>query len=166
MIEVTFGSSGGIRGLVNFLMRMVPATFRKLEKIGADLIDEVADDLRKIILDKDRSKFVKRLRAISPEWIAIKKREGWKLHQLAGSGNYGRAIRTEHDFSAHEHKLGVRSGNYPGYKFSYADLAAYLENGTKWFKPIPHWKKAAKYFESELMKRAGKELNDVSIRIG
>lgn len=166
MIEVSFDSATGIRGLVNFLLRMVPATFRKLEKIGADLIDEVAEDLRKIILDKDRSKFVKRLRAISPEWRREKKRRGWKLHQLAGSGAYGRSIVTEHDFDNHEHKIGVKAAMYPGHKFSYADLAAYLENGTKWFKPIPHWRKAAKYFETELVKRSGKELHDVVIRIG
>lgn len=166
MIEVTFDSASGVRGLVDFLLRMVPKTFKTLEQIGADLIDEVAEDLRNVILKKDRTKFIKRLRAISPEWIRAKRKAGWKLHQLAATGAYGAAVVTAHDFSKHEHKLGVKSGQYPGRKFSYADLANYLENGTSRFKPIPHWRKAKKYFETELVKRAGEELKNVSVRIG
>lgn len=166
MITVTFDSASGVRGMVDFLMRMVPKTFKTLERIGADLVDEVAEDLRRAIIDKDRSKFIKRLRAISPAWVQTKRRAGWKLHQLAATNAYGESIATQHDFAKHEHKVGVKSGTYPGHNFTYADLAHYLEKGTKWFKPIPHWKKAAKYFEAQLLLRAGKELSNVSVRIG
>ena len=144
----------------------MPKVFRTLEQMGADLVDEVAEDLRQIILNKDRTKFIKRLRAISPAWVDEKKRRGWKLHQLAATGEYARAIDTFHDFSKHTHRVSVKSGQYPGRKFSYADLARYLEFGTKWFLPIPHWRKAAEYFRAELQRRVGKELKNVSVRIG
>lgn len=166
MITVGFDSPKGFLGLLDFLSRKLPIVFRRLESIGAELLDEVAEDLRQIILKKDRTRFIKRLRALSPRWKQEKKREGWFPQQLAATGFYGRAIVTEHDYAAHEHRLGVKSATYPGHKFTYGDLANYLEHGTKWFKPIPHWRRAAEYFSRELAKRTGRDLKSVSIRIG
>lgn len=161
MIEVTFDHGRDFSRAARLFLRFFPRVFRKFTALAEEVLLETEQALKAAITDKDRSKFIKRLRAISPKWVSEKRRKGWKVHQLAATDAYANAIYTV--TGKDQLALKLREGQYPGRDLSYSDIGRFLEYGTKFMKALPHWRKAAKYFRAELKRRAKEELGSVRV---
>lgn len=161
MIEVTFSHRRDFSTAARDLLRLIPRVKKRLNELAEETMLEVKRDLQAAILTKDRSSFIKRLRAISPGWVEEKKAKGQMPQQLAATGAYARAIIIKR--GNEEIALTLIDGAYPGRKFKYSDLARFLEYGTKNMKPLPHWRKAAKHFRKEFIRKVRGEFDGVSI---
>lgn len=159
MIEVTYTGKNTLTRASRFLLTFFPRLRKKVMEIAEEVMEETRIALVSAITNKDRSKFIKRLRSISPGWVAQKKAKGWRLHQLAATDAYAKSIHVR--TGRNEVALRVQETQYPGRKFNYTDLARFLEYGTKNMEPLPHWRKASKYFREEFKKRLEKEVKHV-----
>lgn len=161
MIEVTFDHGRDFSRAARAFLRFFPRIFRRFVDLAEEVMIETEHALKSAITDKDRSKFIKRLRSISPAWVSEKRRKGWRVHQLAATDSYANAIYIEK--GKDQIALKLREGSYPGRELLYSDIGRFLEYGTKHMKPLPHWRKAAKYFREELKKRAKEEFGRVRV---
>jgi HK97 gp10 family phage protein len=160
MINVTFNYKRDFTKLARFMLTFFPSAKRKLNRIALEVMEKTEADLKRAIVDKDRSSFIKRLRKISPKWVQEKLSKGQKPQQLAGTLSYAAAIHVIKGDD--ELTLTIKKGQYPGRNISYTDLARFLEFGTVNMKPLPHWRKAAKFFKKEMKKRVKEEFKHVS----
>lgn len=151
MIKVTVTDPKALTRVRNIFRKRLPRMLVDGDTILQDLVDETTLKLREIILIKDRSSFVRRLAAISEEWVQRKRRKGWILHQLAARGTYGNSIHWIG--SKGEYSIQVPRQTYPGTKITFAQLRDYLEYGTRDFPARPHWRPAQQYIREEFPKR-------------
>lgn len=159
MIVITFDHKKDFSKTSRFLLTFFPRAKRRLAAIALEVMEKTEADLKRAIVDKDRSSFIKRLRRINPDWVKEKLSKGNKPHQLASTTKYAEAIHIVK--GKDELTLTLRKEMYPGRKFTYGDLARFLEYGTVNMAPLPHWKKAAKYFRETLKERIREEFRNV-----
>lgn len=74
-----------------------------------------------------------RFRALSKDWLQHKESLGQPSTQLLATEEYIEAIEVKGT------SIGLKPGNHTQAKMSYAQLANYLENGTRRMEPIRHW---------------------------
>jgi hypothetical protein len=137
----------------------IPAKVRKATRIVLeDVAEMIRDGLRAAILT-GTSDIALRLRAIDPTWA--QRKLGWTggppQGVLVWTGQYAREITVLRGTNS----VGVglpRGKRHDVTGTGLADLARYLERGTRRMKPLPHWRQAAAYGRKLLRERLVKEV--------
>lgn len=148
MLEVKFED---VRRFERFLVSLRRFSSRIQKALNAtlfDLTEETAQRLKDAIMQNRPELIETRFRSLSPEWVREKARKGWRTDQLIRTGQYANAIFATHQGDTHG--VTLPDTGYPDHNFSYKDLAAWLEVGTRRHDPIPHWGPAKKWMLKKL----------------
>ncbi len=159
MISAKWEDLGKFNRMLLGLSRFSKTVEDGLDQLLHDLTEEGAERLKNAILNNQPELIgKKRFRQISKSWRAEKARNGWNLTPLNRTGSYARAIFTKHEGG--EHKITLPSGPYEdgerSYKFTWGDLARWLEMGTRSFRAIKHWKPTREWILNQFRARMRK----------
>jgi len=127
----------------------------QMNTVVAKSVDEARDALKDAIYGRG-GQIQLRLRSLSRQWLDTKAAKGWRMETLRRLDQYVEAIGTRHH--GRKHYLGLPKRRYPGTKITYAQLALFLENGTRSMDPIPHWQPTKKWLVQRVRTAAGKEV--------
>lgn len=167
MISAKWQDIGKFNRLLLNLVRFSKVIEDKVDQLLHELTEEGAQRLRDAILNNQPELIgKKRFRQISKSWRAEKAKKGWNLTPLNRTGSYAKAIFTQHEGG--EHKVRLPSGPYEDgertYKFTWSDLARWLEMGTRNFRAIKHWKPTRDWILSEFKSRVRKVILNALFR--
>jgi hypothetical protein len=145
MIKAQFKNPRRYERFIMSLALLDKELTKRLNVLLYDLVEETANRLRDAIKNNEPDLIgVKRFRAISRSWVNEKRSRGWNTTPLNRTMSYANSIFTTH--TGDVHTITVPSTTYDdgerSYKFTYKDLARWLEHGTRNHRPIKHWSHA------------------------
>lgn len=159
MISAEWKDLGKFNRMLLGLAKFSQSVEDGLDQLLHELTEEGADRLKDAILNNQPELIEKkRFRQISVSWRKEKARKGWATTPLNRTGSYARAIFTQHEDGTH--KITLPSGPYDdgerSYKFTWGDLARWLEMGTRSFRAIKHWQPTREWIIKQFRSRMRK----------